>query len=1069
MYKNCISIIGIIFLLAGLSTESTALDPGKALTQYMIDCWDDESGLPQNFVRVVHQTSDGYVWAGTEEGLARFDGVYFTIFNESNTPALSSNYIYCLFEDSRRNLWIGTVGSGLLTYQNGTFKRYDKNDGFDADVVQCIAEDHDKNLWIGTDGKGVFRFDGSSFTHYSGDGENEVPHKIIRSLYVDHNGNLWIGSAKGLTVLKNNKLQFYTEEQGGLPQTVINTIAQDHEAHIWVGTDTGLYHLAADSFIKVETGIAQEKYKIYTLYTDSHGIMWAGTEKDGLIRCEKDGYSVINKSGGLPDNLVLSIKEDNEGSLWLGTAYAGLVRLKNGKFTTISTREGLSNDIVFAVFQDSKDYLWIGTNNGLNRLKNGKFLHITTKDGLTNNGISAIFEDSRGHIWVGTDNGLNQLLSTPARVYKRSHYALDNYVLTVEGDKNNTIWAGSLRGIYKVKPNHPEPEELDTENGLASNVINCIFKDSKANLWISTLRAGLTKYKDGRLTLYTIKDGLVGNSFYCIFEDSEAVLWFGSSSGLTRLKDGKFDSFTKKHGLFNNNIYKILEDGNGNLWFSGNKGIFRIAKKELDEVAAGKRERVNSTVYGKSDGMPTNECNGGMQSAGCRSSDGKLWFPTTKGVVWIDPENIVTNNVKPPVFIEKVLLDGTETDTSEGITVPPGVKRMEIHFTALSYVDPKKVFFKYKLEGYDEEWVGSGTQRTAWYTNLDGGNYTFRVIACNNDGLWNIQGASIALEVIPPIWRTWWFTLLALLAFAFLSYGIIHFLSRYIAMASFWKRKKYVGSFKLLDRIGSGGMGTVYKASSLRDKTETVAVKILREEMFEDQSNIKRFKQEGAIIDQLDHPNIIKVVERGMSGDYYFIAMEYLQGRTLSKKIEEDKQIDLKEGVHIMRQVVSAMKKIHSKNIIHRDMKPDNVMLVQKGSDRNYVKLLDFGLAKTQYQTRLTQTGIVIGTVNYLSPEQISGKGSFPASDIYAMGVMFYEMMTGEKPYRGTTTVDIMKQILDKSPIEPVRFRSDMSLDLNHLIMRMMDKDKEKRPGVASVLDELTVISSNLVDPANRL
>lgn len=1064
MYKKWLFVSGIIILVLGLSTQAAALDPDKALTQYMIDSWDDETGLPQNSVNALLQTNDGYIWCGTEEGLARFDGVNFTVFNEDNTPEITSNYISSLLEGSSGILWIGTQ-NGLLSYQNGQFTHYGKDDGFKATVVRCIAEDRQKNIWIGSDSNGLFRWDGASFTAYlakESDEEYGLPANSIRSLFKAQDGKLWIGTSSCAAVFKNETFIHFAEGQG-IPYEVVNAIGQDASGGIWLSAGRSLFRMEKNKFIESKTVSGIERPKVFAFLKDSRQNLWAATEKNGIIRIGKNGLEVLNKKNGLPDNTIRAIIEDTEGSIWVGTVYKGLVRLKDPKFTTITTREGLADNQVLPIFQDTKGYLWIGTNSGLSRYKDGKFKHFNKKHGLSNNVVDSIYEDAKGDIWVGTDNGLNRLKNTPTRITKLAGYGEGNYFLAVGGDSLDNVWGGSFQGIFKIKQNRKDIEMITAEQGLGSNFINGVYRDGKGTIWISTIRSGLSKYKEGRITVYTTKNGLAADTLLCIFEDSRSVLWFGSNSGLTRLKNGKFTSFTKKQGLFSNTIYQILEDKKSNLWFSCNKGIFRVPLTEFDEMAAGKRERVNPVVYGKADGMPTNECNGGVQSAGCKTSDGKLWFPTTRGVVWIDPENIDINEVIPPVKIEKVLLDGTETEISGGITVPPGIKRMEIHFTALSFMEPKKVFFKYKLEGYDEKWVGSGTQRAAWYTNLDGGDYNFRVIACNNDGVWNEQGAAIAIEVVPPLWRTWWFTLLALLVFAFLSYGIIHFLSKYIAMASFWKRKKYVGSFKLHDKIGSGGMGTVYKASNLRDKTETVAIKVLREEMFDDQANIKRFKQEGAIIDQLDHPNIIKIVERGVSGEYYFIAMEYLQGSTLSKKIEEDKQIDLKEGVHIMSQVASAMKKIHSKNIIHRDMKPDNVMLVKKGNDLNFVKLLDFGLAKTQYQTRLTQTGIVIGTVNYMSPEQISGKGSFPASDIYSMGIMFYEMMTGEKPYRGATTVDIMKQILDKDPIEPVRFRSDMSFDLNHLIMRMIEKDREKRPIIAEVVEELGSISNNII------
>lgn len=278
---------------------------------------------------------------------------------------------------------------------------------------------------------------------------------------------------------------------------------------------------------------------------------------------------------------------------------------------------------------------------------------------------------------------------------------------------------------------------------------------------------------------------------------------------------------------------------------------------------------------------------------------------------------------------------------------------------------------------------------------------------------------------------------------------------KYLFLFSFWKKQKYIGQFRLVEEIGSGGMGIVYKAHSIRDKTDTAAVKILRQELFKDETGRKRFMQEGAIIDKLDHPNIIKIFQRGEYKDRLFIAMELLQGETLDTRIEKQGKIDLQEGVHIMAQVSGALQLIHGKDIIHRDLKPSNIMLTEKDGDANFVKLLDFGLAKKKFQTRITGTGILIGTINYMSPEQLADSEFTPASDIYSLGVTFYEMLTGRPLFPGETTNEIIRDILESSPIEPVRFRPGMPAELNDLIMKMLEKEKETRPVITEVFENL--------------
>lgn len=281
---------------------------------------------------------------------------------------------------------------------------------------------------------------------------------------------------------------------------------------------------------------------------------------------------------------------------------------------------------------------------------------------------------------------------------------------------------------------------------------------------------------------------------------------------------------------------------------------------------------------------------------------------------------------------------------------------------------------------------------------------------------------------------------------------------KYLYLFAFWKKQKYVGQFRLMEEIGTGGMGTIYKAHSFRDKKETVAIKVLKPELFENESSRKRFKQEGAIIDKLDHPNIVRILERGEYKDKLFIAMELLRGKTLKVKIEEEDRMDLKECLHIMIQVSDALVLIHGKEIIHRDLKPSNIMLIEKDGNPNFVKLLDFGLARTKYQTKITRTGMLIGTIDYISPEQLTGETLSTASDVYSLGVTFYEMITGTMAFPGETANDVIKQILDKTPVEPRHFRPDIPAELNDLTIIMLEKKKEARPSIATVLDTLQTI-----------
>jgi signal transduction histidine kinase/DNA-binding NarL/FixJ family response regulator/streptogramin lyase len=449
---------------------------------------------------------------------------------------------------------------------------------------------------------------------------------------------------------------------------------------------------------------------------------------------------------GLSYDITWSIYEDRAGNLWIGTRI-GLNRLDrsdtNGKLNTTvyTSKQGFSDNSVLSIGEDPEGSLWIGTNGGgLYRLKNGKFNKYTTDDGLADDVVKALYTEKEGNLWIGTRNGLNRL----------EHHKKD-------GKLTFTLYT--------------------SENGLSNNVIRTLYADKQGNLWIGTNR-GLTRLKDGKFKTYDSKEGFANEMVNAIYEDRDGSLWIGTyGGGLNRLKDGEFTGVTTNEGLFDDTVHKILEDDRGNFWMSCNKGIFRVSKNELNDLCDGKREQVQCVSYNEKDGMKSRECNGFGSPSGCKTRDGKLWFPTMKGVVMIDPNHIEINKLPPPVKIEKIIVDETEfqlplSENEKKQVAAPGKKRFEIHYTGLSLLAPGKMQFKYKLEGFDNDWHEVGTRRTAYYTRFPPGSYTFRVIACNNDGIWNEQGASVSFYLKPYFYQTSWFYLLCGLAVVLIGFTV---------------------------------------------------------------------------------------------------------------------------------------------------------------------------------------------------------------------------------------------------------------------------------------------------------
>ncbi|MCP4221238.1 MAG: protein kinase, partial [bacterium] len=481
----------------------------------------------------------------------------------------------------------------------------------------------------------------------------------------------------------------------------------------------------------------------------------------------------------------------------------------------------------------------------------------------------------------------------------------------------------------------------------------------------------------------------------------------------------------------------------------------------LSDFVSGKIKRIAGGAYGKSKGIKNTECSGPAQPAGICAADGKLWFPTIRGAVVIDPANKVRNQTQPPVVLESVHADGkpvyTYPQAKPGITIiPAGTKRMDFKYTGLSFIASHRMRFRYKLEKFDNNWVEAGGRRLISYTNIEPGEYVFNIIACNSDGVWNPKETRFAFTLSPLFHQTAWFRITAVLVFAMFSYLLIGFIKKHLRLIAFWERKKYIGSYEIEEQIGSGGMGIVYRVRSLLDKSKTYAMKVLKEEHLLDEVHKKRFKNEAMLVDRIEHPHIVRVHERGESKDHLYIVMELLQGETLGERFRKGGIPSVWQCIHIMYQVADILVNLHMENIIHRDLKPDNIMLIKIGPDGDYVKLLDFGIARGQDFSHLTESGQVLGTLPYMPPEVLSHAEPSIAMDIYSLGVIAYEMTTQRKPFAGVRPIDTMNRILKYTPPEPDPYTADIPHYLNALILRMIAKKVEDRPKAAEVLEILS-------------
>jgi PAS domain S-box-containing protein len=729
------------------------LDPRLAITQYTQDVWGTEAGLPTNNVLAITQTSDGYLWLATEEGLVRFDGVRFTVFDKENTPALEANDIRSLLVDHADNLWIGTNGGGLTRYKDGAFTTFTVKDGLANDVILSLHEDAQGMLWIGTDGGGLSRYSGGKFqTFGTKDGLRD---DAVFTICTGPDGSLWIGTHSGLARYKDSQFSTYST-QDGLGKDDIRAVYADRRGDVWVGTNGGgLGRLSEGRFVTYTTSNGLSGNMIWSLGEDRTGTLWIGTGDGGLSRFRDGHFSTYAPTMGLPSAQVWTTFEDREDNLWLGTK-AGLVRLKGGPFTTFTTKEGLSSDVILPVFQDRDGATWVGTDSaGLNRLKDGKVTVYRTREGLPSDSVFSINQDGTGTLWVGTRKGLAQL---QGRRFQTVTGLPNEVVQCSYTDHNGELWIGTRGGLSHYVGG--KFITFGSKEGLSNENVHSIYEDTQRVLWVGTGGGGLNKFENGRFTAYTRSNGLSNNVIWAITGDAAGALWLGTNNGLNYVKDGKFTTFTTRNGLFDDAIFLILEDHHGNLWMTSNRGVFRVAVSDLNAFIQGKSQFIHCVSYGVADGMKSKECNGGFQPMGWRGNDGKLYFPTSRGLSVLDSSRLDSNPASANVVIEQIVVDHKNLNPRKAIQLPPGQGELEFQFTALNLTAPEKSRFKYMLEGFDKDWVDAGSRRVAYYTNIPAGEYRFRVIASNRDGVWNGKGAFAVITLEPHFYQTYAFALM---------------------------------------------------------------------------------------------------------------------------------------------------------------------------------------------------------------------------------------------------------------------------------------------------------------------
>jgi signal transduction histidine kinase/streptogramin lyase len=749
--------------LACLARDAWALDPHKSLTQYSRHVWGQQDGLPQDTIRSIAQTTDGYLWLGTDEGLARFDGFEFTVFSKSSGE-LPANSITALAASPDGSLWIGT-SSGLAQYRGNLFHTYTDKNGLPDNAITGLYSDHAGTLWM-VAGIYLCRFQDGKFTTFppgaalpvtsvravredarhdlvvagvtgvvrlSGGKPTTLVDKaglgsgLVISLLVDRHDNVWIAGTLGLIErMASGRIRRF-DTRTGLPDTLVRSVVEDRDGNIWAGTNSGMARLEGDRFRMPAIGTESDLVRV--LFEDREGDLWVGAN-NGLTRLRDDAFTVYGKTEALPSDEPNVVFQDHLGRVWVGFEDAGLMLFSGGQRRLYTRRDGMPETEVYSIRQSPGGDLLIGTRLGLVRLHGSTFTTYQPPDPEGRRVVFDALEDSAGRLWMATSGGLLEKTGDMVRTIAGGGPLIVNGVATLCQGRDGVLWAGSYgKGLWRIQ--------------------------------------------GGEVRLLGLADGLSSENIREIYEDPEGTLWLGTfGGGLDALRDGKFYRFTQRDGLLSDNVANISDDGRS-LWLSTTHGVCRISKQQLWELAGGRRKLLQPMNYGVADGLRSAQCSPGYPTGGGGNAmlDGRLWFTTTRGLAVFDPRAQRLTPLAPIVQLSEISTDGRVADLARAASLPPDVERVRIRYTAIHLSAPEQVEYSYRLEGLDAGWVVAGARRETNYNSLKHGSYRFTVKAQLPDG--QATETSYAFEVRPHYYETAWFRLLGvggLLAVAWAVY-----------------------------------------------------------------------------------------------------------------------------------------------------------------------------------------------------------------------------------------------------------------------------------------------------------
>ena len=770
---------------------------------YLVDVWDTENNLPSSTVTAIAQTPDGYLWVGTYNGLARFDGARFVTFDPVNTPALSQTRVQGLFLDANGTLWINTFRGGLTSYRAGVFRsEWPDQPAFDVHTTLVATSSHlvtfvmlngevlqrdpastnsawkisspppdadpvfqcadaENRLWFLTRSGQILQFAGGEFKMLADDGG--LAGSRIYTLVADAGGQVWAGAENEIARWTGKQFEALTPTNG-VADIQPHLLCPMKSGAMWVLDDDRLRKMSGRAWVAEVSQwrglLGAASGRAMGAHEDRDGGLWFNHYGNGLFHIAPDGhYQRLTAHDNLPIDRVGAWFQSRDGGIWAGMDHGGLLHLHDRRFQDIGVNEGLSARPALSVCEDGRGVIWIGTaGGGLCCWTNGVMTQFTVGASAAANFIFSISPRADGGAWLSAGEGEDLFQFSDGQIRRVSWDV--HGIKSMLTDHQGRVWMGTKYGIAFSAGG--ERRILGTQSNAILPAVRALAETPDGKVWAGADDGTIYQCEPTRLTAFRPADALAQQPVYSLTADAGGTLWAGTfRGGLLRFKNGKFSRITARQGLPADVISQVLDDQHGRLWLGTHQGIYCVAKSALNACADGRTNTLDYVAYGRHDGLPALECSDGYQPACWRGADGRLWFTTVRGVVAVNPQELSAQSPPPPVIIEELRVDGEPVDLPGGkIIIPPGHTQLDFRFTALSFEAGEKARFRYRVEGLDADWVEADTQRTLQLRNLEPREYCLRVIACNSEGVWNDTGASVAFEVRPFFYQTWPFKLL---------------------------------------------------------------------------------------------------------------------------------------------------------------------------------------------------------------------------------------------------------------------------------------------------------------------